>query len=583
MESEKNLSFLPVALLRMAGYPVQLMDQFRIPDEASSYAEFVHETSVIRKKLREFIKKSADIREAIWTSSERIYGDLAKKFRAVEDYGERSSADRRWEILTTKYLLRFCYKNDRTSFFGPSCYVHLSGSQSSSLEAVVASEVANRERADTYAASWANGISAELLHEYNRARGVEEKSAVLEKIVGKVKGRNDKSHWRWYNERSPVYELCPANVNVTIGGELLQDITNKSRAVGNKFGKFNAVMYETAVKNGFYGALYDRAHKRVKSDRLEDWFDFFYSDDLSFLDDIKEEMVAVGKRLFQQVFLESDPRSGSFGELSRRVISPFFSPDIMIASPSLEEVNDGNYELIIADMHGSLTSFHKPPSFYFDDVNFKKSMELLDRFVFGNVDFYFPRGLVPDRFDFPESLKVKKSVKNMKVHFENGGIYLDDPGAYVEFFYSDVLAKAVPLGVFNLGQFFPDTRKRIVVDGVILKRHSYTIESTEYLNMVKSHTGNSYEQWYILFDQTRKFFSQKGFRGVVFVKPESEYKPIAIDINNPFCCEILETYAKRSNSISIQEMLPGRDNLWLGNDRGNYTSELRLSFYEATA
>lgn len=57
MTKETNLNIVPVALLRMAGYPVQLMDQFRIPGKELSCASFINEAFVIRKKLREFIKK----------------------------------------------------------------------------------------------------------------------------------------------------------------------------------------------------------------------------------------------------------------------------------------------------------------------------------------------------------------------------------------------------------------------------------------------------------------------------------------------------------------------------------------------
>ena len=581
MTKETNLNIVPVALLRMEGYPVQLMDQFRIPGKELSCASFINEAFVIRKKLREFIKKNKDIQEAIWISSEKIYSDLEKKFRDIKENEDRKPTDRRWEILTIKYLLRFCYKNDRTSFFGPSCYVCLSNLQSSSIEGVIKNEIANRENTDTYVASWAHDVSAKLLYKYNKARGVKEKSAILEKITSEVTGKSNKTHWKWYNERSPVYELCPANVNITIGGELLRNITNQSIKIGNKFRIFNAMMYETAVKNGFYSILYSEVHKQIKSNRLEDWFNFFYLNDLSFLNDIKEKMIGLGKRLFQQVFLEDNYYLGNYEEPLRQVMPLFFSPDIMISSPSLKEINKGNYKLIIGDMHGSLTSFYKPPSFYYNNIYFKKSIGLLNKSVFNNINFYFPKNLVPNRFDFPESFKVKKNIKNINLCFKNGEIYLDNPKTYVEFFYSDILAKIIPLGTFHLEQFFPEIQDRIVVDDIILKRRSYIMKSKEYLNIMKSYTNNSYKQWYFLFNQTKKFFNQKGFQDIVFIKPDSEYKPIAIDINNPFCCEMLEIYAKRSNSINIQEMFPEKNSLWLGNDKGNYTSELRLSFYKA--
>lgn len=106
------------------------------------------------------------------------------------------------------------------------------------------------------------------------------------------------------------------------------------------------------------------------------------------------------------------------------------------------------------------------------------------------------------------------------------------------------------------------------------------IDSSEYLKEVNSHKENQYAKWYSLFEGTRRFFNQRNFRGVLFVKPDSEYKPFAIDLDNPFCSEILLGYAKQSTVLEVQEMFPGEQGLWLSNSNGRHTSELRLSFYE---
>jgi hypothetical protein len=62
----------------------------------------------------------------------------------------------------------------------------------------------------------------------------------------------------------------------------------------------------------------------------------------------------------------------------------------------------------------------------------------------------------------------------------------------------------------------------------------------------------------------------------VFVRVPGEMKPIYVDLTSPMSVDMLVRFAAGATRISISEMFPGPDGLWLRDAEGNaYTSELR--------
>ncbi|HYK00405.1 MAG TPA: lantibiotic dehydratase [Thermoanaerobaculia bacterium] len=63
----------------------------------------------------------------------------------------------------------------------------------------------------------------------------------------------------------------------------------------------------------------------------------------------------------------------------------------------------------------------------------------------------------------------------------------------------------------------------------------------------------------------------------VFIRVPSEVKPIYVDLTSPVSIEMLVRFAREAPHVSISEMLPGPEGLWLRDGDGNaYTSELRM-------
>ncbi|HZH02262.1 MAG TPA: lantibiotic dehydratase [Myxococcaceae bacterium] len=62
----------------------------------------------------------------------------------------------------------------------------------------------------------------------------------------------------------------------------------------------------------------------------------------------------------------------------------------------------------------------------------------------------------------------------------------------------------------------------------------------------------------------------------VFVRTSRERKPYLIDTRSPFALDLLSHLVRGSERISLEEMYPAPDQLWLKDGRGRYTCEMRM-------
>lgn len=69
-----------------------------------------------------------------------------------------------------------------------------------------------------------------------------------------------------------------------------------------------------------------------------------------------------------------------------------------------------------------------------------------------------------------------------------------------------------------------------------------------------------------------------GLPRFVFVRVAGERKPVLIDTCSPFAVDLLCHLARDHATGRAEEMLPGPEDLWLADERGRYTCELRVQF-----
>lgn len=66
---------------------------------------------------------------------------------------------------------------------------------------------------------------------------------------------------------------------------------------------------------------------------------------------------------------------------------------------------------------------------------------------------------------------------------------------------------------------------------------------------------------------------------VVFTRPPGEPKPLVVDLANPCAVEMLRHEARRAPALTLVEMLPAPEDLWLVGPDGRHTAELRTVLF----
>jgi len=69
-----------------------------------------------------------------------------------------------------------------------------------------------------------------------------------------------------------------------------------------------------------------------------------------------------------------------------------------------------------------------------------------------------------------------------------------------------------------------------------------------------------------------------GWPRFVFMRSSKERKPYLIDTASPFAVDLLSHLARDAERLSVEEMYPAPEQLWLRDERGRYTCELRMQF-----
>jgi hypothetical protein len=104
--------------------------------------------------------------------------------------------------------------------------------------------------------------------------------------------------------------------------------------------------------------------------------------------------------------------------------------------------------------------------------------------------------------------------------------------------------------------------------GAVYQRASWSVDLTELASLRGA----------AAFRALRRQAVTSGLPRFVFVRSEAERKPLLIDTWSPFAVDMLGHLAARASHCRAEEMLPGPEELWLSDERGHYTCELRVQF-----
>jgi hypothetical protein len=107
---------------------------------------------------------------------------------------------------------------------------------------------------------------------------------------------------------------------------------------------------------------------------------------------------------------------------------------------------------------------------------------------------------------------------------------------------------------------------RLDVDGATYQRERWALPTAGW----KSLSGWS------LFRAMQRLRDRLGLPRFVFARVPGERKPFLVDVMCPFALDLLKHLARDTDTVAVEEMLPSPDELWLRDERGRYTFELRI-------
>jgi hypothetical protein len=274
------------------------------------------------------------------------------------------------------------------------------------------------------------------------------------------------------------------------------------------------------------------------------------------------------------------------------------SPDLMIASPSLADLQQGRFQVVLGELHpccntlnallfldtapdqgqvrswidtGSESTIQPVYPYDFGHVNSRTSppnaqLSASSRYIgLGMEASYLPgdASVVP-----VAGLRVHLHADELRVRSPDGTF--DEPLTAV---LGDYLSTAA---CQEFGLLEPQAHQpRVVIDNVVVSRETWRFAFEE-LPPAKTDLPD-------LFTWAQELRREHDIPRYVFVRVAGEVKPVFVDLANPLMLDFLWSKVRRGRErvphgdLSVTEMLPGPDEMWLLDAQSRrYSVEFRI-------
>lgn len=416
-----------------------------------------------------------------------------------------------------------------------------------------------------------------------------------------------------YVGRFPVYEDCARNLEVAIGGEVADAIKEQLRPVMALYswlvGAVAVRLHERYLQGwralqavaptgegvdflSFFTLVMREAHGKLVTEDIRGilrrcWAEVVTSHLGAPHQDADEvALTPADLALLARLLDEAEPRAGTCKVLCREV----HSPDFMLAASSLEAINRGHYRIVIGEVHPAVHTVSQPVAQPFcpHAAEIRQEVQALlapRTLVVADSPETYQRSHI-DWLDVPTLMQVvlpnggghvpperMLPAGRGQVVLKGDELVYRDMGTGIEQDLLTVLPSDMHRVCFALaGEVIGQMQeRRLTLGRVILKRRSWQV-STDLLPQggEPGETLAGYLTW-------RRWAAGMGLPRHVFVKCDSEPKPVYVDFCNPLALDLLASLAKKREPMRLTEMRPAPDELWLVDDRGRYCAEFRTS------
>jgi predicted transcriptional regulator len=281
----------------------------------------------------------------------------------------------------------------------------------------------------------------------------------------------------------------------------------------------------------------------------------------------------------------------------------YFCPDVMVSATDLKGLRNGGFTVVLGEVHMAINTMGS-------SMFVTQHPDKADLLSSVDEDFPGPRlflalpkeslprltvrthpALIRDRDILVEvthhtaasdrpGLVLSRDVEVVETE---GAVLARLPGGEV-FELLDVFAEMLTSMVVNRFQLFADRphTPRVKIDNVVVSRESWRFDPAD-LDFAAE------KDEVARFVRTREWAAALGIPRYVFVKANAAEKPVYVDFASPIYVNVLAKLVRRANAaerlpdktITVVEMLPSHDDLWLADHEGNrYTSELRCTWVD---
>ncbi|HYP25134.1 MAG TPA: lantibiotic dehydratase, partial [Blastocatellia bacterium] len=276
----------------------------------------------------------------------------------------------------------------------------------------------------------------------------------------------------------------------------------------------------------------------------------------------------------------------------------YHSPDLMIAASSADEIRRGNYEIVLGEIHVARNTLsysvfleqHPNVDELFRAVELDmprpRLLPVTPKYMTGLTSRVYLRLMSSKDYTLEFSRDAAASdgsrslaIGEMVVEENSEGLIVRTRDGRVQLDIIDAFGDVLTGQVINSFKVLApgDHTPRINLDRVVIHRETWRFPVSE--------MDFAFEK-----DEAYRFLEARRWAGAhslprfIFVKVPVEIKPLFVDLDSPVLVNLFAKMVRQAGEkdspdavITVTEMLPGPDQVWLPDGEGNrYTSELRV-------
>jgi hypothetical protein len=404
-----------------------------------------------------------------------------------------------------------------------------------------------------------------------------------------------------------VYEDCLRNFELIIGREIKNKITkstlplfNVFRTLANSINKelhdhylkiFNNEGNEKlSIEKTF--AIISKENERIYTDIISKYKDIISSfwkiqvsaDEVLMLKSTDFDLL-LDKIKNANIHFEED----CFG-------ANFHSIDFFLAATSYDGIKNGDYEIIIGEIHPSVFLVSQPVAYPFcpqsekmkEDVNnLLKPYKMIcvdhpSTYQRSNMNWLDVDNLyeiTPSNQSSRVSSANTLKTKDLKILEQNQKLIVEEQlNGRIED-YATVFPHLFNKIMFELSSVVlgGELENEIYLEDILIKRKSWRIDEEICVELAKLTLPTENLDNFNKIDSWRK---SKNISQYTFVKIEKEIKPIFVDFKNPFSLDLMIKKLNDKKFFTISEMRPHPSELFCADERGSFLFEVRANLYK---